>query len=77
MRGRRTHEYADGHGGRRDGGAERLADEVGDAERDEGDEERERRHDERRREHDGAGVRAEDEPAAAEESLHATRPAND
>jgi hypothetical protein len=39
---------------------------------DEGDEERERRHDERHGEHDGAGVRAEDEPPAAQESLHTT-----
>lgn len=69
---RRTHEYADGHGGRRDGGAEGLADEVGETEGDEDDEEREGRHDERHREHDGARVGAEDEPAAAEESLART-----
>jgi len=68
----RTHEYADRHGRRRDGGAERLPDELGEPERDEGDEERERRHDERHRENDGARVRAEDEPTAAQESLPTT-----
>jgi len=68
----RTHEYADRHGRRRDGGAERLPDQLGEPERDEGDEERERRHDERHREHDGARVRAEDETTAAQESLPTT-----